>query len=124
MSDASLAYDAQTVEVPPVDIKLKPFDLAQTSAQLGVSGLGGASPAQASRRTEGFSDVFNHALHSVSEAQNTATRLQREVSLDNPTVSLEETMISMQRSNIGFQMALQVRNRVVQAYSEVMSMQV
>ena len=50
--------------------------------------------------------------------------MQREVSLDSSTVSIEETMIAMQRSNIGFQMALQVRNRVVQAYSEVMSMQV
>lgn len=107
-----------------MDIKLKPFDLAQTSAQIGVSSLGSASPAQASRRTEGFSDVFSHALRSVSEAQNSASRLQREVSLDNPTVSLEETMVSMQRSNIGFQMALQVRNRLVQAYSEVMAMQV
>uniref|UniRef100_UPI0025DC1957 flagellar hook-basal body complex protein FliE n=1 Tax=Sphaerotilus sp. TaxID=2093942 RepID=UPI0025DC1957 len=50
--------------------------------------------------------------------------LQREVSLDNPKVSLEETMVAMQRSNIGFQATLQVRNRLVQAYSDVMNMQV
>jgi flagellar hook-basal body complex protein FliE len=33
-------------------------------------------------------------------------------------------MIAMQRSNIGFQAAMQVRNRMVQAYSDVMNMQV
>jgi len=46
------------------------------------------------------------------------------VQLDNPTVSLEETMVAMQRSQIGFQATLQVRNRLVQAYSEIMNMQV
>jgi flagellar hook-basal body complex protein FliE len=50
--------------------------------------------------------------------------MQREVSLDNPTVSLEQTMVSMQKAQIGFQAALQVRNRLVQAYSDIMNMQV
>jgi flagellar hook-basal body complex protein FliE len=63
-------------------------------------------------------------LRSVSDSQNQATRMQREVSLDNPTVSLEETMIAMQKSQIGFQAAVQVRNRLVQAYSDIMNMQV
>ena len=44
--------------------------------------------------------------------------------LGNPTVSLEETMVAMQKSQIGFQAALQVRNRLVQAYSDIMNMQV
>ena len=50
--------------------------------------------------------------------------VQREVSLDNPTVGLEETMVAMQKAQIGFQATLQVRNRLVQAYSEIMNMQV
>ena len=53
-----------------------------------------------------------------------ASRLQREVQLDNPTVSLEETMVAMQKAQIGFQATLQVRNRLVSAYSEIMNMQV
>ena len=48
--------------------------------------------------------------------------MQREVSLDNPTVSLEQTMVAMQKAQIGFAATLQVRNRLVQAYSEIMSM--
>jgi flagellar hook-basal body complex protein FliE len=51
-------------------------------------------------------------------------RLQRELQLDNPSVSLEETMVAMQKSQIGFQAALSVRNRLVQAYSEIMNMHV
>jgi len=113
-----------------MDVRLKPFDFSQALARNQLLNGAGAtnttSPTQGSQdtRREGFSDVLSHALKSVSAAQNEAGRLQREVSLDSSTVSIEETMIAMQRSNIGFQMALQVRNRIVQAYSEVMGMQV
>jgi flagellar hook-basal body complex protein FliE len=50
--------------------------------------------------------------------------MQREVMLDNPTVSLEQTMVAMQKAQIGFAATLQVRNKLVQAYSEIMQMQV
>jgi flagellar hook-basal body complex protein FliE len=64
------------------------------------------------------------ALKSVSEAQNEATTLQRELQLGNPEVGLEQTMLSMQKAQVGFQAVLSVRNRMVQAYTEIMNMQV
>ena len=67
---------------------------------------------------------MSNALKAVSDQQNEATRLQREVQLDNPNVSLEETMVAMQKSQIGFQAAISVRNRMVQAYTDIMNMQV
>jgi flagellar hook-basal body complex protein FliE len=72
----------------------------------------------------GFSDNFRSALKSVSAAQNEATRLQTEVQLGNPNVSLEETMLAMQKAQIGFQATLNVRNRMVQAYTDIMNMSV
>jgi flagellar hook-basal body complex protein FliE len=63
-------------------------------------------------------------LKTVSRSQLEATRMQRELQLDNPTVSLEETMVAMQKAQVGFQATLQVRNRLVQAYSDIMNMQV
>lgn len=111
-----------------MDMKLKPFDFAQAVARAGLTGLAGlgstpSTPA-VEGRSGGFSEVFTQALRNVSGVQHQAQALQREVALDNPKVSLEETMVAMQRSNIGFQAALQVRNRLVQAYSDVMNMQV
>ena len=64
------------------------------------------------------------ALKGVSQTQFEASRLQRELTLDNPGVSLEETMVAMQKAQIGFQATLQVRNKLVQAYSDIMNMQV
>ena len=72
----------------------------------------------------GFRTAMADALKGVSQAQNESTRLQREVALDNPTVSLEETMVAMNKAQLGFQATVQVRNRLVSAYTDIMNMQV
>ena len=72
----------------------------------------------------GFSSALKGALQSVSAAQNHSSALQREVQMENPAVSLEETMVAIQKAQIGFQAALHVRNRMVQAYTDIMNMQV
>jgi flagellar hook-basal body complex protein FliE len=64
------------------------------------------------------------ALKNVSQSQLQADSLQRELTLDNPSVSVEQTVMAMQKAQIGFQAALQVRNRLAQAYSDIMNMQV
>jgi flagellar hook-basal body complex protein FliE len=108
-----------------MDMQLKPFDFAQAVARAGMAGLGTAvSSSSVDKPADDFSQIFTQALRNVSGAQHAAQSLQQEVALDNPKVSLEETMVSMQRANIGFQATLQVRNRLVQAYSDVMNMQV
>jgi flagellar hook-basal body complex protein FliE len=56
--------------------------------------------------------------------QAQAGKLQREVQMQNPDVSIEEAMVAMQKAQIGFQATLHVRNRMVQAYSDIMNMQV
>lgn len=106
-------------------VRLKPFDFAQAAARAGLRTDG--LPLERGAPAAGgpnFATAIDQALRAVSRSQTEATRMQREVQLDNPTVSLEETMVAMQRAQIGFQAALQVRNRLVQAYTEVMNMQV
>ena len=108
-----------------MDLKLKPFDFNQAVARAGLrpDGQPLAKPT-AAVDAAGFRGAMADALKSVSASQNEAQRMQREFSLDNPTVSLEETMIAMQKAQIGFQATLQVRNRLVQAYSDIMNMPV
>jgi flagellar hook-basal body complex protein FliE len=107
-----------------MNVTLKPFDFAQAAARAGLATNG--QPLKAGRAVEGtgFQQVLTQALGSVSASQNQATRLQRELQMDNPAVSLEETMVAMQKAQIGFQATLTVRNRLVSAYSEIMNMQV
>ena len=108
-----------------MNVTLKPFDFAQAAARAGLAPNG--QPLQrggAAVESAGFQHALGKALGAVSKAQLDATAMQREVQLDNPTVSLEQTMVAMQKAQIGFQATLQVRNRLVQAYSDIMNMQV
>lgn len=116
-----------------MDLKLKPFDFAQAASRAGMADV--AQRVQAKTRLDAlggdgtkvepsFQTAFSSALKGVSQAQNQATSMQREVQFDNPTVSLEETMIAMQKAQLGFQSAVQVRNKLVQAYTDIMNMQV
>ena len=103
------------------------MDLRIPSSTTPLAGAGIARRAPASpqeTQSAGFSDALKGALQSVSSAQNQATRLQQEVQLENPAVSLEETMVAIQKAQIGFQATLHVRNRRGQAYTDIMNMQV
>lgn len=110
-----------------MDLKLKPFDFQQAVARAGLRADGlpqvarGGTPAVAGAD---FRDAMAQALKSVSATQNEATRLQREFSLENPAVSLESVMIAGEKAKLGFTAAVSVRNRLVQAYTEIMNMQV
>jgi len=107
-----------------MNVTLKPFDFAQAAARAGLAPNG--QPLRASKAAEpaGFQQALGQALSAVSRSQNEATAMQREVQFDNPTVSIEQTMVAMQKAQIGFSAALQVRNRLVQAYTDIMNMQV
>jgi flagellar hook-basal body complex protein FliE len=107
-----------------MNVTLKPFDFAQAVARAGLDTNG--MPVSKGKAVEGagFSAALSQALKSVSATQNHASEMQRQVQLDNPNVSIEETMVAMQKAQIGFQATLQVRNKLVQAYSDIMNMHV
>ncbi len=106
-------------------VRLKPFDFAQAVARAGLQTNGQPLVARSDTvEGGGFAAAMTQALKAVSAQQGEASRLQREVQLDNPTVSLEQTMVAMQKGQLGFQAALQVRNQFVRAYTDIMNMQV
>ena len=107
-----------------MNVTLKPFDFAQAVARAGLDVRGNPLAKTDAAEGAGFSQALSQALKSVSAAQNEASAMQREVQMGSSTVSIEETMVAMQKSTIGFQATLQVRNRLVQAYSDIMNMHV
>lgn len=73
--------------------------------------------------SQGFGSLLRNAIEQVHEAQQGARTLQRAYQAGDPSVSIEETMVAMNKASLSLQMATQVRTRVVQAYSEIMNMQ-
>lgn len=78
------------------------------------------TPAEAQ---DSFKKLFSDALHNVNEAQHasqTATaKLARGENID-----LHDVMITAQKASITLQTTIEVRNKIVEAYQEVMRMQV
>ena len=107
-----------------MNVTLKPFNFAQAAARAGLGVDGQPLSSGKAVQGAGFQQVLSQALGDVSKSQLQADNMQKQVQMGNPTVSLEETMVAMQKAQIGFQATMQVRNRLVQAYSEIMNMQV
>lgn len=71
-----------------------------------------------------FANVLKSSLDGVNQLQKQAESMQQAFVLGDDKVSLSDTMIAMQKANISFQTAVQVRNKVVAAYNDIMNMQV
>ena len=72
----------------------------------------------------GFSTVLSCALKDINAAQMESGKLQQDFQSGVPGATLEQTMVSMQKAQIGFQAAVTVRNKLVSAYTDIMNMQV
>lgn len=83
--------------------------------------IGGSADASGGA---GFGSALQDALQGVSAAQSQSVEMIRAYQSGDPAVSLEQSMISLQKAQVSFQAALTVRNRLVAAYTEIMNMQV
>ncbi|OEG00398.1 flagellar hook-basal body complex protein FliE [Vulcanibacillus modesticaldus] len=70
-----------------------------------------------------FSDVLKEALNGVTEDIKIAQELSDKIATGD-VKDLHQVMIAMEKANLGLQLTVQVRNKVVEAYQEVMRMQV
>ena len=71
-----------------------------------------------------FSELLKQSVDKVNETQMDSKKLVDAFQSGDPNVQVSEVMIAMQKSNVSFQAMLQVRNKLVSAYQEIMNMQV
>ncbi len=69
-----------------------------------------------------FSTLLKQSINGVNQTQQTAAKMAQDFELGENDVSLAEVMISAQKANVSFQAMVQVRNKLVDAYKEVMNM--
>jgi len=89
-----------------------------------LGGIGGAGAVNEGPSKVSFSDALKNSLEQVSNSQKHAEELGQKFAMGDDSVSLSDTMIAMQKSSISFQATVQVRNKLVSAYHEIMNMQV
>ena len=77
----------------------------------------------ADRSQVNFTSRMSSALQSVADAQNRSAQTTRDFELGRET-DLTKVMINQQVSSLGFHMTLNVRNKVLTAYKDIMNMPV
>ena len=84
--------------------------------------VGEAAPGAIKEQPKFFESVKN-ALDSVNEAQGKSRKMQ-EAYERGEEVPLTEVVLSMQKSSLSFEATLQVRNKVLKAYEDILNMPV
>lgn len=106
------------MNMPAVDNLLAQMRIAAAAAGL-------REPNQAAQPGKlDFSNALKTSLEGVAQAQAKSEAMQKAFVLGDDRVSLSDTMIAMQKASISFQTTVQVRNKFVQAYNDIMNMQV
>ncbi len=106
--------------------------ILQQSQQIGEAArtgdadtLQGAQSAQATQAVQnaGFGDVLNQFVSEVNDKQIASTQAVNDV-LAGKDIPLHQAMIAMQEAGVAFQLMVEVRNKLLEGYQELMRMQV
>jgi flagellar hook-basal body complex protein FliE len=97
--------------------------LAQMRVAAAAAGLREPSQPVQTGKVD-FANVLKMSLDGVASVQAKSEEMQKAFALGDDKVSLSDTMIAMQKASINFQTTVQVRNKFVQAYNDIMNMQV
>ena len=109
----------KTMSISSIESVLQQMRSVSQAFQAGERG----DAAAGAEATGGFAGELKKSLDRISGAQQQASSQAEAFELGKPGVALNDVMVDMQKAGIGFQMGLQVRNKVVAAYQEVMNMQ-
>ena len=98
---------------------------APTASELSsLGGMGGATSGGVTSTSGGsFSDVLGGMVQEVNSKQ-TAAGDAVEGLLSGDKVSLHQAMISMEEASVSFQLMVEVRNKLLDSYQEIMRMQI
>lgn len=92
--------------------------IRRTQAQEQVSAVAGDNTIP------DFQQMFKNAIDTVNENQKVSAELATRFEQGDPSIDLPEVMIALQKSSVSFQAMTQVRNKLVEAYKDVMNMPV
>ena len=95
-------------QLPPI----KPLNELGTTSSSGTSNTEGAN----------FGDILKQALQEVNAAQHTADQEARNL-MTGETTDMHTAILAVQKADVSFQMMMAVRGKLIDAYREVMRMQ-
>jgi len=91
-----------------------------------AAGVAQGKPTQGSQAAGGadFAQVLKSAIDQVGQAQQQAHQMTENFATGQNNVNLQDVMVNLQKANVSFQQMVQVRNKLVTAYQNIMNMPV
>lgn len=96
--------------------------LSQLNATSALA-AGNSAPATDAGAAD-FAGMLKDAVEGVNAAQQGADKLAQAFQTGQPDANIQDVMVSLQKANLSFQTMVQVRNKLVTAYQDIMNMQV
>ena len=82
----------------------------------------GAVPVEGATKAPSFGDLMTQAVNKVNEVQKTSSSMADAYERGVAGVDITDVMIASQKASVSFQAMVQVRNKLVDAYRDVMNM--
>jgi flagellar hook-basal body complex protein FliE len=98
-------------------------DIAATSSALRQAGFTLPEPQTAEKAASGFGDLLQTSLNRFAQTQSEADRASEDLALGGKT-DIHSAMISVEKAGIALEMALQIRNKLLNAYETLMRQQI
>ena len=98
--------------------------LGESAPLEGLQSLQSGLKSNSTQSVKGFGEMFKQAIDSVNSTQQQATALATAFESGDAKVSLAQVMVASQKASVSFQALTQVRNRLVDAYKDIMNMPV
>lgn len=111
---------AAMIDASRIEAMISQLKAAATRPANGAASIDGEQPAA----KVDFASALKTTLDQVNGAQQKSEDLGKRFMSGDDSVNLSDVMISMQKANISFQATVQVRNKLVAAYHDIMNMQV
>lgn len=92
--------------------------------QLQLTSLQASGKQAESTHQVDFGATMKAALDKISDTQTAARTQAQDFEMGKPGIQLNDVMVDLQKSSISMQMGIQVRNKLVSAYTDIMNMQV
>ncbi|GAB5380722.1 MAG: flagellar hook-basal body complex protein FliE [Aliiglaciecola sp.] len=74
--------------------------------------------------SKNFAEMLGQAINTVNEMQLDSKNQQIAFEMGDPSLSLADVMLAKEKSGIAFEATVQVRNKVMEAYKQIMNMPV
>lgn len=81
-------------------------------------------PVTTAVENSSFAQMLGQAVGQVHENQQVSTQMAEAFEMGDKGIDLSDVMIASQKASVSFQAAVQVRNKLVQAYQDIMQMPV